>query len=113
MSTRCVAVELSTHRAHAADTSDLAVRRRCAPAPLSSGVSFRRLPTASIEHVSRTVDHWLEKTRGSYEHPSSRHTFEMGHELKALIEPLRAEEARKDARLRTLEEMLAQWNECV
>ena len=35
----------------------------------------------------------------------------MAHELKALIGPLRQEEARKDTRLRHLEEMMAQFNE--
>ena len=87
------------------------VATRVAPAPIASGVSFRKLPAASIEQISRTCDHWLGKAQGSYEHPANRQLFELVHELKALVEPLRAEEARKDTRLAHLEEMLLQWNE--
>ena len=70
-------------------------RPRIPPAPIASGLSVRKLPKASVEQIARTCDHWLGKTQGGYEHPSTRYLFEMAHELKALIEPLRAEEARK------------------
>ena len=93
-----------------ADTTQR-VATRVAPTPVASGISFRKLPAASIEQISRTCDHWLGKAQGSYEHPANRHLFELVHELKALIEPMRAEEARKDQRLAHLEEVLLQWNE--
>lgn len=85
---------------------------RIAPAPIGSGVSVRKQPVASIDQIAKTCEHWLAKSGGDYSHPATRHMFEMSHELKALIEPLRAEEARKDARLHHLEEIMAQWNEC-
>ena len=73
---------------------------------------MRTLPVASVDQIAKTCDFWLAKSSGDYGHPSTRHLFELAHELKALIEPLRAEELRKDTRLHHLEEMLAQWNEC-
>ena len=89
-----------------------ATATRMPPAPIASGISARKLPTASITQIGTTCDHWLAKSAGSgYGHPAQRGMFEMAHELKALIGPLRQEEARKDTRLRHLEEMMAQFNE--
>jgi hypothetical protein len=87
------------------------VSARVAPAPVASGISFRKLPPASIQSIGSCVDHYLSKCQGSYEHPAARWLFECAHDVKALAEPLRAEEARKNERLRHLEDMLSQWNE--
>lgn len=86
---------------------------RIAPAPIGSGVSVRKLPVASVDQLHAVTEHWLAKSGGDYGHPATRHMFEMGYELQALIEPIRAEEARKDARLFHLEEIMAQWNEVI
>lgn len=88
------------------------VSTRLAPAPVASGISFRKLPPASVRSVGSCVEHWLSKCAGDYEHPAARWLFECCHEVKALLEPLRQEEARKATRLHHLEEMLSQWNEC-
>lgn len=87
------------------------VGSRVAPAPVSSGVSFRSLPPATFTQIATTCDHWLGKAAGDYASPASRWLFEMAHEVKALLEPLREEEARKARRLFHLEQLLAQWNE--
>lgn len=87
------------------------VPTRLAPAPIASGISQRKTAPVSIAQISKTVDHWVGKARGDYAHPSTRWLFEMSMEVKALIEPLKAEERRKEARTRHLEEILAQWNE--
>ena len=86
---------------------------RIAPAPIASGISVRKLPAASVDQIAKTCDHWLAKGGGDYGHPATRRLFEMAHEVKALLEPLQVEERRKDTRLHHLEEILAQWNECV
>ena len=88
-----------------------AVASRTAPAPLITGVSRRKLPAATVSAMGDCIDHWLSKCQGEYEHPAQRWLFEMAHELKALIEPLRAEEYRKAVRLRHMEQMLSSWNE--
>ena len=84
---------------------------RVAAAPVGSGISFRKLPSASHASVIACCDFWLGKAGGKYESPSSRHLFELAHEVKALVEPLRAEEHAMAARLRHLESLLVQWNE--
>lgn len=88
------------------------VPTRTAPAPLLSGMSRRKMPPASVAAISSCVDHWMSKCTSEYEHPAQRWLFEMGHEVQALLKPLLAEEARKDARLKHLEQLLSQWNEC-
>ena len=92
-------------------TPQYTVPTRVPPAPIASGISHRKLPPASISQIAKCVEHWTAKAQGDYTHPSTRWMFEMSHEVKALLEPMRAEERRKDARLRHLEELLAQWNE--
>ena len=87
------------------------VPSRVAAAPVGSGISFRKLPSASHASVIACCDFWLGKAGGKYESPSSRHLFELAHEVKALVEPLRAEEHAMAARLRHLESLLVQWNE--
>ena len=67
----------------------------------------------SYEAIGQVADKWLRKCKGDYSHPAQRWLFELCHEIKAMQVPLQAEEARKNAHLRHLEQMLAQWNECV
>lgn len=87
------------------------VSTRVAPSPIGSGISMRRLPPPSHEAIFASVDHWLGKARGNYEAPSSRWLFMMAHEVKALLEPLRATYATTLSRMRHLETILLQWNE--
>jgi hypothetical protein len=60
---------------------------------------------------AQACDYWLDKGSGGYDGPSSRALFELAHEVKSLLEPLRRAEAAKAARLHHLESILLQFNE--
>jgi hypothetical protein len=83
---------------------------RVAPRPITTDMSFRAVPEASFTQISKVCDHWLAKSKG-YHGPASRNLFEMAHEIKALLEPLSIEEARRHRRLKHLEALMVQWDE--
>lgn len=87
------------------------VPSRVAPAPVGSGISFRKLPPPSHEAILASCQHWLSRSRGNYEHPSQRHLFMLAHEVSSLLAPLRAEHNATRARLNHLEAILLQWSE--
>ncbi|KAL1508666.1 hypothetical protein AB1Y20_004762 [Prymnesium parvum] len=86
------------------------VASRVAPHPISSGLSVRALPETSFDQLSKVCDFWLLKGAG-YDGPASRCLFELGHEIKALLQPLQQEEYRRKRRVQHLEQMMLQWIE--
>ena len=87
------------------------VATRIPPAPVASTISVRQLPPASYASIIRACNHWLAKAAGDYKSPASRALFELAHEVKALLGPLRDEELRLQTRLKHLEALMLQWTE--
>ena len=87
------------------------VPTRVAPRPISSGLSFKKLPPANISEIEKTIDFHLAQCQGRYEGPASRHLFDMANEIKTLLAPVLAEDTRKSSRVNHLEGMLRQWHE--
>jgi len=84
---------------------------RVSPHPISSGISFRSLPPPNYYELEKVCDHYLGKAQGVYETPASRYLFELAHEVKGLLGPLRHEEDRLRARVTHLEMLMRQWTE--
>ena len=87
------------------------VQSRIAPAPISRGMSVRKLPRASYDEIEGVCNHYLAKTGGAYDGPASRAVFDLAHEVKALLAPAQAEEGRRRARVRHLENLMLEWEE--
>ena len=88
-----------------------AVPSRVSPHPVSSGISFQALPPATIAEVEKLCDYHVEQCTGRYAGPVSRHLFDLSNEVKSLLAPLQAEDAKKQSRLAYLEALLLQWEE--
>ena len=67
------------------------VQSRIAPAPISRGMSVRKLPRASYDEIEGVCNHYLAKTGGAYDGPASRAVFDLAHEVKALLAPAQEE----------------------
>ena len=111
------------------------VQSRIAPAPISRGMSVRKLPRASYDEIEGVCNHYLAKvctarartatrvatahasptphaqTGGAYDGPASRAVFDLAHEVKALLAPAQEEEGRRRARVRHLENLMLEWEE--
>ena len=87
------------------------VQSRIAPAPISRGMSVRKLPRASYDEIEGVCNHYLAKTGGAYDGPASRAVFDLAHEVKALLAPAQEEEGRRCARVRHLENLMLEWEE--
>ena len=111
------------------------VLSRIAPAPISRGMSVRKLPRASYDEIEGVCNHYLAKvctarariatrvaaahasptphaqTGGAYDGPASRAVFDLAHEVKALLAPAQEEEGRRRARVRHLENLMLEWEE--
>ena len=87
------------------------VQSRIAPAPISRGMSVRKLPRASYDEIEGVCNHYLAKTGGAYDGPASRAVFDLAHEVKALLAPAQEEEGRRRARARHLENLMLEWEE--
>ena len=94
---------------HAVQTT--MVQSRIAPAPISRGMSVRKLPRASYDEIEGVCNHYLAKTGGAYDGPASRAVFDLAHEVKALLAPAQEEEGRRRARVRHLENLMLEWEE--
>ena len=92
------------------------VLSRIAPAPISRGMSVRKLPRASYDEIEGVCNHYLAKvcaqrerapplasppltprplhtqTGGAYDGPASRAVFDLAHEVKALLAPAQEED---------------------
>ena len=52
------------------------IQSRIAPAPISRGMSVRKLPRASYDEIEGVCNHYLAKTGGAYDGPASRAGFD-------------------------------------
>ena len=85
------------------------VPTRVAPYPVSSGISHRSLPPASIDAIVEVCDHHMSCSARQRLTPVSRHLFDMANEVKGLLAPLKLEDTRRQARVSYLEGMLKSW----
>lgn len=96
---------------HKKPTVPTMVPTRVAPHPVSSGISHRSLPPASLDAIAECCDHHVACSAGRYAGPVSRHLFDMANEVKGLLGPLKLEDTRQQARVHHLEQMLRSWSE--
>ena len=64
-------------------------RHRVGPKGVSSGISFRDLPPASLEEIKNVCDHYKEKCEGTYKSLASRYVYQMATEIDQLVEALK------------------------
>lgn len=61
--------------------------------PLSSGISARKLPSASLEEIRKACDHYERKCSGRYHDnvAAARHLKDLADEVRTLLGPLEQE----------------------
>lgn len=64
-------------------------RHRVGPKGISSGISFRDLPPASLDEIKNVCDHYKEKCEGTYKSLASRYVYQMATEIDQLVEALK------------------------
>eukprot|EP01138_Halocafeteria_seosinensis_P015144 gb/GECG01015457.1/.p1 GENE.gb/GECG01015457.1/~~gb/GECG01015457.1/.p1 ORF type:complete len:634 (+),score=97.71 gb/GECG01015457.1/:1-1902(+) len=90
---------------------DVNNRPRVAPDPVSSGISFRNLPEATLEQIIRCCHHYEEKASGKYSARTlaARYLFDLSREVQDLTRVLRNREAERESRIRYLEHLVKNW----
>ena len=85
---------------------------RVAPEPISSGVSFRSLPRATITSLLRVCEHYEGLGAGTYGHPSkaTRYVYDMVREVRALVAGLEEEGSSAAEKKAQLENVVSEWD---
>ena len=63
-------------------------RHRVGPKGVSSGISFRQLPPASLGEIKKVCEHYQTKCAGTYDSLASRYVYQMATEIEDLVEAL-------------------------
>ena len=86
---------------------------RIGPPGVSSGVSFRNLPDASLLEIRKICQHYEGKCSGKYASDSlaGRYVFQMAREIMAQVQALSHNSGGQGQRVRDLETILGEWNE--
>ncbi len=66
-------------------------RHRVGPKGVSSGISFRQLPPASLGEIKKVCEHYQTKCAGTYNSLASRYVYQMATEIEDLVEALEGE----------------------
>ena len=92
-------------------TTPFAPVPRAAPAPISSGISFRELPAPSIDQIIQTCKHYEQKCSGKYSSavPSARYLFQLSREVQTQALVVRNHQVYSHRRLRELKATLEKW----
>jgi len=77
---------------------------RVGPKGVSSGLSFRSLPSPSLKAISDVCDHYENKCSGKYTSLASRYVFQMAHEIRTQIEALQKNNQRQVKKQKTVKE---------
>ncbi|KAK2944740.1 hypothetical protein BLNAU_20325 [Blattamonas nauphoetae] len=87
------------------------VLARIQPIPSTSGISLREYPLPSYSSLKQTCLHYEMKNTGIVCHKckASRNLFDLSKEIQEQLEPLIAEEKRKDERIALLEASIVEW----
>ena len=83
------------------------------PPGVSSGISFRNLPDASLMAIRSVCLHFEKKCSGQYSSKSlaSRYIFQMSREIQGQLQAMSANSGGQGQRVRDLENVLTEWNE--
>ncbi|KNC48154.1 uncharacterized protein AMSG_04383 [Thecamonas trahens ATCC 50062] len=86
---------------------------RVAPEPVSSGISFRKLPRASLIELGRVCDHYEAKGAGTYGRGSkaTRYVYDMAKEVRQIIRGLEEEERAASLHTQHLERIVGEWHD--
>ncbi|GMI43454.1 hypothetical protein TeGR_g1245 [Tetraparma gracilis] len=89
-------------------------KARVGPPGVSSGVSFRNLPDASLMSIRDICSHYEKKCSGAYSSNSlaGRYVFQMSREIGAQLQAMSASSGGQGQRVRDLENVLEEWNAC-
>lgn len=86
---------------------------RIAPAGVSSGVSVRSYPSASLGEITRICQFYEAKSGGHYTSdspPTGRYVFDMSKEIQTQIQALESQAREKDARIASLTAAQTGWD---
>ena len=80
---------------------------------MSSGVSFRQLPDASLMAIRQICAHYEKKCSGKYSTKSlaGRYVFQMSREIMAQLQAMSHNAGGAGQRVRDLEDILTEWND--
>ncbi|GMI12904.1 hypothetical protein TrVE_jg13558 [Triparma verrucosa] len=86
---------------------------RVGPPGVSSGISFRNLPDASLMAIRQICTHYEKKCSGKYSTNSlaSRYVFQMSREIMAQLQAMSHNAGGAGQKVRDLESILEEWND--
>ncbi|GMI36296.1 hypothetical protein TrCOL_g11479 [Triparma columacea] len=86
---------------------------RVGPPGVSSGLSFRNLPDASLLAIRQICTHYEKKCSGKYSAKSlaSRYIFQMSREILSQLQAMSHNAGGAGQRVRDLESILQEWND--
>lgn len=64
-------------------------RHRVGPKGVSSGISFRKLPSPSLDEIKKVCEHYQIKCTGTYKSLASRYLYQMANEIELLVDALK------------------------
>ena len=64
-------------------------RHRVGPKGVSSGISFRDLPSPSLDEIKKICEHYQIKCAGTYQSLASRYVYQMADEIELLVDALK------------------------
>ncbi len=64
-------------------------RHRVGPKGVSSGISFRDLPSPSLDEIKKVCEHYQIKCAGTYQSLASRYVYQMANEIDLLVDALK------------------------
>ena len=78
---------------------------------MSSGISFRQLPEATLAQIVKACQHYEEKCSGSYSpaSPSARYVYDLSRDVQDLVRVLKLQEDGLANRVRELEHLVREW----
>eukprot|EP01041_Mallomonas_annulata_P006056 gene6056-12213_t len=87
-------------------------RHRIAPKGISSGISIRLHPDASIEQVRKTCYHYLDKCRGKYADSklAARYVYQLAHDVLVQMDHWKDETDVYLLNMKLIENLVQEWN---
>lgn len=64
-------------------------RHRVGPKGVSSGISFRNLPSPSLDEIKKVCEHYQIKCAGTYKSLASRYLYQMANEIELLVDAIK------------------------